>query len=78
VTLRDPRVIVFLAVWFGLNVLFGLGSLSLTDDQQSVAWQAHIGGFVAGLVLFPFFDPVARVRAGRDDGGGPSRESAGT
>jgi membrane associated rhomboid family serine protease len=76
VTLRDPRVIVFLAVWFGLNILFGLGSLSLTDDQQSVAWQAHIGGFVAGLVLFRLFDPVARVRTGHDDAGGPGRETA--
>ena len=63
VTLRDPRVIVFLAVWFGINIVFGLGSLSPTADEQSVAWQAHIGGFVAGLVLFPLFDPVARLRS---------------
>jgi membrane associated rhomboid family serine protease len=76
VTLRDPRVIAFLAVWFGLNILFGLGSLSLTDDQQSVAWQAHIGGFVAGLVLFPLFDPVTRIRAGHDDAGGSGRQTA--
>jgi hypothetical protein len=26
--------------------------------QQSIAWQAHIGGFVAGLILFALFDPV--------------------
>jgi membrane associated rhomboid family serine protease len=76
VTLRDPRVLVFLAVWFGLNILFGLGSFSLGDDQQSVAWQAHIGGFVAGLVLFPLFDPVARARAGHDDAAGPGHEIA--
>jgi membrane associated rhomboid family serine protease len=68
VTLRDLRVIVFLAVWFGLNVLFGLVSLPLVDDQQSVAWQAHIGGFVAGLVLFSLFDPVARLRRSNADG----------
>jgi membrane associated rhomboid family serine protease len=23
-----------------------------------VAWQAHIGGFVAGLLLFSLFDPI--------------------
>ncbi len=28
----------------------------------SVAWQAHIGGFFAGLMLFSLFDPVPRVR----------------
>jgi membrane associated rhomboid family serine protease len=56
--LQDRRVLIFLAIWFGLNFIFGLGSLSLTGDQQSVAWQAHVGGFVAGLVLFGLFDPV--------------------
>ena len=32
--LRDPRVLVFLGVWFGLNLLFGLGSLSITGSEQ--------------------------------------------
>jgi membrane associated rhomboid family serine protease len=26
---------------------------------QEIAWQAHIGGFLAGLLLFNAFDPVA-------------------
>ncbi|MGA7805742.1 MAG: rhomboid family intramembrane serine protease, partial [Bradyrhizobium sp.] len=26
-----------------------------------VAWQAHIGGFFAGLILFSLFDPVPRT-----------------
>lgn len=56
--LRDPRILVFLIVWFGLNLLFGLGSLSLVGAGQTVAWEAHIGGFLAGLVLFSLFDPV--------------------
>jgi membrane associated rhomboid family serine protease len=60
VTLRDGRVLIFLAVWFGLNLLFGLGSLSFDEGEQSIAWEAHIGGFLAGLLLFPLFDPVAR------------------
>ena len=28
-------------------------------EGQEIAWQAHIGGFLAGLVLFNAFDPVA-------------------
>jgi len=56
--LRDARVLAFLAVWFGVNILFGLGSLSLTGSDQVVAWQAHIGGFLAGLILFSWFDPA--------------------
>ena len=43
--LRNPRVLGFLAVWFGVNIIFGLGSISIGTDGASVAWQAHIGGF---------------------------------
>jgi len=56
--LRDPRIMVFLLAWFGLNLLFGIGSIGLPGAEQSIAWEAHIGGFVAGLLLFPLFDPV--------------------
>jgi membrane associated rhomboid family serine protease len=60
VVLRDPRVLAFLGVWFGLNLLFGLGTLSITGGDQPIAWQAHFGGFAAGLLLFSWFDPVPR------------------
>lgn len=56
----DARVLMFLAVWFGINILFGLGSMSITGGDQTVAWQAHIGGFLAGLILFSWFDPFFR------------------
>ena len=59
VALRNPRVIAFLAVWFALNLLFGLGSLPIVGADQNVAWEAHVGGFLAGLLLFSVFDPVA-------------------
>jgi membrane associated rhomboid family serine protease len=61
--LRDRRVLAFLVVWFGLNVLFGLGSLSMSGSDQTVAWQAHVGGFLAGLLLFAMFDPVGKQLA---------------
>ncbi len=54
---KDARVLLFLGVWFGINLLFGLGSLPITGDNEAVAWQAHIGGFLAGLLLFSWFDP---------------------
>jgi membrane associated rhomboid family serine protease len=56
-TLRDPRFLLFLAVWIGLNVLFGFGTISFGEQGQQIAWQAHIGGFFAGLLLFAAFDP---------------------
>src|SRR5437588_835772 len=47
-------------VHLGINSvwLLGIGSLSLDGGEQAVAWQAHIGGFVAGLLAFAAFDPV--------------------
>jgi len=69
--LRDPRILVFLLVWFGLNLLVGIGTVSVPGVEQATAWQAHIGGFVAGLVLFAFFDPKrAPADAGDGDGQG--------
>jgi membrane associated rhomboid family serine protease len=58
-TLRDPRFLLFVGVWLGLNALFGLGTISIGGEEgQQIAWQAHIGGFFAGLLLFNAFDPV--------------------
>jgi membrane associated rhomboid family serine protease len=58
-TFRDLRFLLFLVVWMGLNILFGLGALSLgSEPGQQIAWQAHIGGFLAGLLLFTAFDPA--------------------
>jgi membrane associated rhomboid family serine protease len=59
--LRNGRVLAFLAVWFGINIIFGVGSIGIgMEEGTSVAWQAHIGGFFAGLFLFSLFDPVPR------------------
>ena len=65
--LRDARVLGFLAVWFGVNIIFGVGSIAIGADGASVAWQAHIGGFFAGLMLFSLFDPVPRAVANAAD-----------
>ena len=63
---RDVRIVTVIAVWFGVNLLFGLGSVPITGAEQPVAWQAHVGGFLAGLLLFGAFDPVA-ARPQKDD-----------
>jgi membrane associated rhomboid family serine protease len=67
--LRDTRIVVFLGAWFALNILFGLGTMAMPGMDQAVAWQAHIGGFLAGLLLFPLFDPVAAPQQDSGSGG---------
>lgn len=57
VLIRDSRVMTFLLVWFGVNAVVGIvGSGTLSSG--SIAWEAHVGGFLAGLLLFPLLDPV--------------------
>jgi len=58
--ITDRRVLTFLAVWFGLNLLFGLFAGNSGFASGPIAWEAHIGGFLAGLVFFRYFDPIPR------------------
>jgi membrane associated rhomboid family serine protease len=67
VALRNPRVMIFLAVWFALNTIFGLGASIVPGSEQEIAWQAHVGGFLTGLILFPVFDPVNAPQHDRYD-----------
>jgi len=64
----DPRALAFLGVWFGTNLLFGLGSMPLLGEDEPVAWQAHIGGFLVGLLLFSLLDPVPAQPRGAHPG----------
>ncbi len=45
--------VVFLLLWFGLQVLSGLATLGARDGAGGVAFWAHVGGFVAGMILGP-------------------------
>lgn len=46
---------VVLGGWFVIQFFNGLASLEVTMQTGGVAWWAHIGGFVAGMVLMPVF-----------------------
>jgi hypothetical protein len=35
-----------------------LGSISMAGVEQAIAWQPHIGGFLADLLAFAAFDPI--------------------
>jgi membrane associated rhomboid family serine protease len=49
-----PALIV-IGLWFVLQLFSGIGSLFDTSDAGGIAYMAHIGGFVAGLVLALLF-----------------------
>lgn len=57
-TVRIPAF-VYLILWFVMQAFSGLMSLGRETATGGVAWWAHIGGFIAGLVLvFPFSRPT--------------------
>lgn len=58
---RDRRAGAFLLVWFVSNLVTGIGAVPLGLSDAPIAWQAHIGGFLLGLLAFPIFDPVRSV-----------------
>ena len=47
---RMPALIV-IGLWFVLQLFSGIGSIASTADTGSIAYMAHIGGFIAGVVL---------------------------
>ena len=49
-------IIGFTAIWLVANFIAGVTGLGLTDATQSVAWVAHLGGYLAGIVTIPVFD----------------------
>ena len=55
---RDRRVVLFVAIWFVVNLAFGLVAGPLHITEGVVAWEAHVGGFLGGLLLFGLFDPT--------------------
>jgi membrane associated rhomboid family serine protease len=51
-----------------VNFVFGVSGLLLPGTSSDIAWQTHLGGFLAGLLLFPLFDPVRALQhVGSDD-----------
>jgi membrane associated rhomboid family serine protease len=61
--------VVFLGIWFAVQLLSGLGGAVSGGQADSVAFWAHAGGFVAGLLLVRWvlprgcrycFDPRSR------------------
>lgn len=47
---RYGRLAIFIAVWVGITIFFGFAGMP--GAGGNIAWTAHVGGFVVGLLLF--------------------------
>ncbi|MEX1247148.1 MAG: rhomboid family intramembrane serine protease [Anaerolineales bacterium] len=54
ITFIEVPALIFLGFWFVSQLFSGLAAIG-PQAAEGVAWWAHVGGFVVGLVLSPFF-----------------------
>ena len=54
-SLGNRGIMTFVVIWFALNWLFGAGIIPL-GVEGSIAWEAHMGGFLFGWLGFALFD----------------------
>ncbi|MBU1001188.1 MAG: rhomboid family intramembrane serine protease [Proteobacteria bacterium] len=85
--LNIPAVL-YLGIWFAAQFFSGVSDLASSGSGAGIAWWAHAGGFVAGMLLLPLFRKKGRcyfcakpdgqdfLRRRRDGGGGwpPGRD----
>ena len=61
--LTDVPAWVAIGIWFAFQLISGIGILGEGSQKGGVAYAAHVGGFLAGLVLIKFFDRGGRTAA---------------
>lgn len=53
---RTKPFLLFMVVWFATNYVFAF--VQPAGMEGNIAWEAHVGGFLVGLVAFPWIDPI--------------------
>ena len=59
---------VFIIIWFVFQFIGGVGSLNRAGDVGGVAFWAHLGGFLAGLIVAQYFDSKKNNRQKSSNG----------
>jgi membrane associated rhomboid family serine protease len=58
--------LILIGFWFGLQLISGVGSIT-SKAQGGVAYFAHVGGFIAGVVLVRIFGAGLQPVPSQDD-----------
>jgi len=56
--LWSRQIVLFTLIWVVLNVVAGFTGLGMAGEAGLIAWQAHLGGYAAGLILSGPFDAL--------------------
>ena len=60
--LFSAQIIVWSIIWMAVNIVAGVTGFGTGPGLQLVAWEAHLGGYFAGLVLSGPFDAWQRLK----------------
>ena len=55
--MRELPALLVLGFWFVLQFFSGVASLGARSESAGIAFWAHIGGFVAGIILGKLLSP---------------------
>jgi len=66
--LWNRRMIInFVLVWLALNLVFGFVPIFVGEGYGGIAWEAHLGGFIAGFLLVGLVDGRGRLESVAQD-----------
>jgi membrane associated rhomboid family serine protease len=55
--LQRRNVLIFLGIWLAITLVSGATGVVDGSERVMIAWEAHVGGFLAGLAAFYALDP---------------------
>lgn len=56
---------IFIFIWFIIQFISGVSTFPVSEDTGGIAFWAHIGGFIGGLILARFFQKKGYVQVDR-------------
>ena len=65
ITTLDIPAAFLLLYWFAIQFFSGVGSVGYSESSGGVAWFAHVGGFIAGMLLVMLMPTQQRARPWR-------------
>ena len=64
--LKDSRALTFTLMWLGLTLITASSQYvngQAFIEQRTIAWEAHLGGFIAGFIAFYLLDATIKRKA---------------
>ncbi len=55
---QNRGFLAFVGIWFAVNFLIAQAPGLVAAEDAQIAWQAHVGGFLVGLLGFHLFDLI--------------------